>query len=113
MSFGKRPQRSRREHGWPHAADHHARDRLLSNNLTKTFTAHTLKAFYYDRLWPRNQPTGAPSTVRSTGRSVNNPLETDYAFSNAALASITTAHGQSVPRKLRNQHRVVRADNWC
>jgi len=59
----------------------------FSNNLTKTFTAHTLKlGIYFDRLWAENQPTGgAFNGSFNFGRNANNPLETDYAFSNAIL----------------------------
>ena len=59
----------------------------ISDNLTKTFTSHTLKlGFYYDRLWAENQPTGgAFNGSFNFGRNVNNPLETDYAFSNAIV----------------------------
>ncbi|MBK7931348.1 MAG: carboxypeptidase regulatory-like domain-containing protein [Bryobacterales bacterium] len=59
----------------------------ISNNLTKTFTAHTLKlGFYFDRLWAENQPTGgAFNGSFNFARNVNNPLETDYAFSNAIV----------------------------
>ncbi|MFN7649903.1 MAG: carboxypeptidase regulatory-like domain-containing protein [Acidobacteriota bacterium] len=59
----------------------------ISNNLSKTFTAHTVKlGFYYDRLWAENQPAGgAFNGSFNFGRNVNNPLETDYAFSNAIL----------------------------
>jgi hypothetical protein len=59
----------------------------FSNNLTKTFTTHTLKlGFYFDRLWAANQATsGAFNGEFNFGRNVNNPLDTDYAFSNAVL----------------------------
>lgn len=59
----------------------------LSNNLTKTFTTHTLKlGSYFDRLWAENQAVGGAFNGEfNFGRNVNNPLETDYAFSNAIL----------------------------
>ncbi|MCC6293160.1 MAG: carboxypeptidase regulatory-like domain-containing protein [Bryobacterales bacterium] len=59
----------------------------ISDNLTKTFTTHTVKlGVYYDRLWAENQPTGgAFNGSFNFGRNVNNPLESDYAFANAAL----------------------------
>jgi len=59
----------------------------VSNNISKTFRTHTLKAgIYFDRLWAANQATsGAFSGAFNFGRNVNNPLESDYAFSNAAL----------------------------
>ena len=59
----------------------------ISNNLTKTFNTHTVKlGVYFDRLWAENQPTGgAFNGSFNFGRNVNNPLESDYAFANAAL----------------------------
>ncbi|MBY0506703.1 MAG: carboxypeptidase regulatory-like domain-containing protein [Bryobacteraceae bacterium] len=59
----------------------------FSNNFSKTFTKHTVKlGFYFDRLWAANQSTaGAFNGEFNFGRNVNNPLDTDYAFSNAAL----------------------------
>jgi hypothetical protein len=59
----------------------------ISNNLTKTFSKHTLKlGFYFDRLWAENQATaGAFNGQFNFSRNVNNPLDTDWAYSNAAL----------------------------
>ncbi|MBI3680172.1 MAG: TonB-dependent receptor [Acidobacteria bacterium] len=59
----------------------------FSNNLTKTFSGHTLKAgFYFDRIWADNQATaGAFNGAFDFSRNVNNPLDTNYAYSNAAL----------------------------
>lgn len=59
----------------------------FSDNLTKSYSSHTFKAgFYFDRLWAANQSTGgAFNGAFNFGRNVNNPLETDYAFSNAIL----------------------------
>jgi hypothetical protein len=59
----------------------------FSDNLTKNFASHTIKlGFYFDRLWAANQTTGgAFNGAFNFGRNVNNPLETDYAFSNAIL----------------------------
>jgi hypothetical protein len=59
----------------------------FSQSLTKTFSAHTLKGgFYFDRIWAANQSTGgAFNGAFNFGRNVNNPLDTDYAFSNAVL----------------------------
>jgi hypothetical protein len=60
---------------------------VLSNNMTKTLSSHTLKAgFYLDRIWAHNQATAGPfNGAFNFTRNVNNPLETDYAYSNAAL----------------------------
>jgi hypothetical protein len=59
----------------------------ISNNLSKTFTNHTVKlGFYFDRLWAENQATsGAFNGSFNFNRNVNNPLESEYAFSNAIL----------------------------
>jgi len=59
----------------------------ISNNLTKTFTAHTLKfGYYFDRLWAENQATaGAFNGSFNFSRNVNNPLDADYAYANAIL----------------------------
>lgn len=59
----------------------------VTDSLTKTLAAHTLKlGFYYDRLWAENQAvSGAFNGEFNFGRNVNNPLDTDYAFSNAIL----------------------------
>jgi hypothetical protein len=61
----------------------------ISDNLTKTFTTHILKfGFYYDRLWAENQATaGAFNGSFNFARNVNNPLDTNYAFSNAILGT--------------------------
>src|SRR5260221_4613180 len=59
----------------------------FSDNLTKSFASHTIKlGFYFDRLWAANQTTGGTfNGAFNFDRNVNNPLETDYAFSNAIL----------------------------
>ncbi|HYO84044.1 MAG TPA: hypothetical protein VES20_21755, partial [Bryobacteraceae bacterium] len=59
----------------------------VTDSLTKTFRAHTIKAgFYFDRLWAENQGTsGAFNGEFNFGRNVNNPLDTDYAYANAIL----------------------------
>src|SRR5262249_27239620 len=59
----------------------------VSDNLTKTFTSHTLKlGFYFDRLWAAKQSTGGAFNASvNFCRNANSPLETDYAFSNAIL----------------------------
>lgn len=60
---------------------------VVSNNITKSLASHTLKAgFYYDRIWAENQATaGAFNGSFNFSRNVNNPLDTNYAYSNAAL----------------------------
>ncbi len=58
----------------------------ITNNVTKTLTAHTMKAgFYWDRIW-RNAANAVNFNGNiDFGRNVNNPLDTGYAYSNAAL----------------------------
>jgi hypothetical protein len=58
----------------------------ITNNVTKTRTGHTLKAgFYWDRIW-RNAANAVNFNGNiDFGRNVNNPLDTGYAYSNAAL----------------------------
>jgi hypothetical protein len=58
----------------------------ITDNVTKTRTAHTLKAgFYWDRIW-RNAANAVNFNGNiDFGRNVNNPLDTGYAYSNAAL----------------------------
>jgi hypothetical protein len=58
----------------------------VTNNITKTFTAHTFKAgFYYDRIWRNAANAVAFNGAIDFGRNVNNPLDTGYAYSNASL----------------------------
>ncbi len=59
----------------------------INDNITKTFAFHTLKAgFYYDFFW-RGVSLDAiiPTGAFDFGRNVNNPLDTNYAYSNAML----------------------------
>ncbi len=58
----------------------------LADNITKMAGAHTLKAGYYmDRIWTDRLSGANFNGSFSFGRDVNNPLETGYAYSNAAL----------------------------
>jgi len=58
----------------------------VTNNVTKTFTSHTVKAgIYVDRIW-RNAANAVNFNGNiDFGRNVNNPLDSGYAYSNAAL----------------------------
>ncbi len=63
----------------------------VSNNLTKNFGSHTFKAgFYYDNTWHRNGNGQAFNGTFAFGRNVNNPIDTGYAYSNAALGVFDT-----------------------
>jgi len=89
----------------------------VSNNLTKTFAKHTLKlGFYYDRLWAANQAIGGAFNGEfNFGRNVNNPLETDYAFSNALLgvfAQYDEPTGRPFPVNYATNTEWFVQDNW-
>lgn len=59
----------------------------VNDNISKVFSDHTFKAgFYFDYFW-RGSSTGSiiPTGSFNFGRNVNNPLDTNYGFSNAAL----------------------------
>jgi len=89
----------------------------ISNNLTKTFTSHTLKlGIYYDRLWAENQAlSGAFNGEFNFGRNVNNPLETDYAFSNAILGVFNQYDeptGRPFPVNFATNTELFVQDNW-
>ena len=58
----------------------------LTNNITKSFSSHTVKAgVYADRIWRGASNQVAFNGTFDFGRNVNNPLDTNFAYSNAAL----------------------------
>ena len=59
----------------------------INDNITKTVSSHTLKAgFYYDYFWRGATDAGIiPTGAFNFGRNVNNPLDTNYGYSNATL----------------------------
>ncbi|MBI4875321.1 MAG: carboxypeptidase regulatory-like domain-containing protein [Acidobacteria bacterium] len=58
----------------------------LTDSVTKTLGTHTIKAgFYADRFWRNAANAVNFNGSFDFGRNVNNPLETGYAYSNAAL----------------------------
>jgi len=63
----------------------------LTDTVSKTVGAHTLKGgIYIDQLW-RNASNGSAFNGQfDFGRNVNNPLDTNYAYSNAALGVFNT-----------------------
>jgi hypothetical protein len=59
----------------------------VNDNLTKTHNAHTIKAgFYYDFYWRGASDNSIiPFGRFDFGRDANNPLDTNYAYSNTVL----------------------------
>ena len=63
----------------------------LTNNVTKTMGAHTLKAgIMVERNYQGSLSDAAYAGSFSFAPDVNNPLDTRYAYSNAALGTFTT-----------------------
>ena len=88
----------------------------VSNNLSKNFGAHTFKAgFYYDNTWHRNGNGQPFNGTFAFGRNVNNPLDTGYAYSNAALGvfdSYTEASLRPIGRYPIPSPEWFVQDNW-
>jgi len=64
---------------------------ILTNNLTKTYGAHTIKGgIYIERLYQGSLADGNYAGAISFARDVNNPLDSNYAYSNAALGVFAT-----------------------
>jgi len=58
----------------------------VTNNLTKTLPGHTVKGgFYADRIWRNASNAVNFNGSFDFGRNVSNPLDTGYAYANAAL----------------------------
>jgi len=58
----------------------------VTNNLTKTLGAHTIKGgIYLDRIWRNASNAVNFNGSFDFGRNVNNPLDTGYAYSNGVL----------------------------
>jgi len=58
----------------------------LTDNLTRTLTAHTVKVgFYADRFWRNASDTLEFNGAFDFGRNANNPIDTGYAYSNAVM----------------------------
>lgn len=63
----------------------------LTNNLTKSFSGHTVKGgIYVDRIWRNAANAVVFNGSFDFGRNVNNPLDTGYAYSNAAIGVFNT-----------------------
>jgi hypothetical protein len=88
-----------------------------SNSVTKTRGAHVLKAgFYIDRIWAFNQSQSGPFNGSfDFGRNTNNPLDTNYAYSNAILgvfASYTEPSARPFPQAIVGEVEWFAQDNW-
>ena len=88
----------------------------LSTNLTKVLGVHTLKAgFYADRVGAYNQ-IGVPySGSFDFGTNANNPLNTGFAYSNAALGvfnSYTEPNANPFPTAIAHNVEWFLQDNY-
>ena len=89
----------------------------LSNNLTKTFSNHIVKAgFYADRTWGKNHGSGNTfNGAFDFARNVNNPLDTNYAYTNAVLGvynSYTEPSTRPIPEAIVSNIEWFVQDNW-
>jgi hypothetical protein len=64
----------------------------FSDNLTKIYGTHNVKmGFYYENTSRNAAATGGPLMgTAAFGRDVNDPLDSNYGFSNAALGTLTS-----------------------
>ncbi len=63
----------------------------VTDNLSKTWRSHTLKAgMYLDRIWRNASNAVNFNGSFDFGRNVNNPLDTGYAYSNAMLGTFNS-----------------------
>jgi hypothetical protein len=88
----------------------------IADNVTKTAGAHTIKlGLYADRFWTAN-----PNDVRFNGtfsfnNDTNNPLNTGYAYGNAAMGvfqSYTEISARNVPELTIGNIEWFAQDNW-
>jgi len=91
----------------------------LSNSLSKTAGPHTLKfGIYFDRVWATQGVAGLGLPFNGAfdfGRNVNNPLDTGYAYSNAALGVFNTYQepsGRPLPVHVARNIEWFAQDNW-
>ena len=88
----------------------------LTNNVTKTVGAHTVKmGIYADRIWRGASNAVAFNGTFDFGRNVNNPLDSNFAYSNAALG-VFNSYTEASSRPFLN-YRVTNLewfaqDNW-
>ncbi|HYP06276.1 MAG TPA: carboxypeptidase regulatory-like domain-containing protein, partial [Bryobacteraceae bacterium] len=66
----------------------------ISDNLTKIYGKHNFKGGFYYEKTSRNAVACCPGSsfmgTANFGRDVNNPLDTNYAYSNAILGTLTS-----------------------
>ena len=88
----------------------------LTNNLTKTMGPHTLKAgVYADRIWRNSSRTVAFNGAFDFGRNSNNPLDTNWAYANAAYGvfdSYTEASNRPLMHYRVSNIEWFLQDNW-
>lgn len=88
----------------------------FTDNVTYTRASHTLKAGIYLEHFSRDQKkTVAFNGAFDFGRNVNNPLDTNYAFANAALGVFNNYSEISGPAFMEVRQNAVEAfvqDNW-
>ncbi len=87
-----------------------------SNNLTLSRGAHTIKAGVYIETFFRHQKKSVPFNGSfNFARNVNNPLDTNYAYSNAMLGvfnSYTEISGEAWMRQRTGGNEFFVQDNW-
>jgi hypothetical protein len=88
----------------------------LTNNLTKTFTGHIFKAgFYYDRMWASNPNPVDFNGSFAFGRNVNNPIDSNYGYSNAIFGVFNSYSESSARPPARSRQTNLEwfvQDNW-
>jgi len=88
----------------------------LATNVTKVIGARTLKAgLYVDSVWALNSNGVAFNGLFNFDRNVNNPVDTNYAYSNAALGvfnTYTEASARPFSRALARNIEWFLQDNW-
>jgi hypothetical protein len=87
-----------------------------SNNVTVTRGGHSLKAGIYVETFFRHQKKAVPFNGSfDFGRNVNNPLDTNYAYANAALGVFNSYTETSAPAWMRQRtggYEWFLQDNW-
>ncbi len=86
------------------------------HSLTKVAGSHTVKAgIYGDRVWAYNQQGVVFNGRFDFGRNTTNPLDSNYAYSNAALGvfnSYTESSGRPYPWAYASNVEWFVQDNW-
>ena len=88
----------------------------IVNNLTKVWSTHTIKAgIYVDHISTINANPISFNGTFDFGRNVNNPQDTGYAYSNAALGifnTYTETLGRTAPDFILGNVEWFVQDNW-